>query len=111
MAAGKEVPPCTDAPDLLEQRFGRAACGILPNSQLRMHFKDHVFRNHESIILAFIFLSGTIAICVAQQGSLSPDLKAAALRDAACTSVGDASLSDPPWMLCRSVPVAATLGR
>ena len=27
---GTEVPPCTDAPDLLEQRFGAAACGIFP---------------------------------------------------------------------------------
>ncbi|HSK45482.1 MAG TPA: CapA family protein [Candidatus Binatia bacterium] len=27
---GTEVPRCTDAPDLLEQRFGAAACGIFP---------------------------------------------------------------------------------
>ena len=27
---GTEVPPCSDAPDLLEQRFGAAACGIFP---------------------------------------------------------------------------------
>lgn len=27
---GTEVPPCTDAPDLLEQRIGAAACGIFP---------------------------------------------------------------------------------
>ena len=27
---GTEVSTCTDAPDLLEQRFGAAACGILP---------------------------------------------------------------------------------
>jgi hypothetical protein len=27
---GTEVPHCTDAPDLLEQRFGAAACGIFP---------------------------------------------------------------------------------
>jgi len=27
---GTEVPPCTDAPDLLEQRFGARVCGILP---------------------------------------------------------------------------------
>jgi hypothetical protein len=27
---GTEIPPCTDALDLLEQRFGAAACGIFP---------------------------------------------------------------------------------
>jgi hypothetical protein len=27
---GTEIPPCADAPDLLEQRFGAAACGIFP---------------------------------------------------------------------------------
>jgi len=27
---GTEIPPCLNAPDLLEQRFGAAACGILP---------------------------------------------------------------------------------
>jgi hypothetical protein len=27
---GTEVPPCSDAPDLLEQRFGTSVCGILP---------------------------------------------------------------------------------
>ncbi|MBZ5490724.1 MAG: CapA family protein [Acidobacteriia bacterium] len=27
---GTEIPPCADAPDLLEQRFGTAACGIFP---------------------------------------------------------------------------------
>src|SRR6476661_10432979 len=27
---GTEVSPCSDAPDLLEQRFGAALCGILP---------------------------------------------------------------------------------
>jgi hypothetical protein len=27
---GTEVQPCTDAPDLLEQRFGAATCGIFP---------------------------------------------------------------------------------
>jgi hypothetical protein len=46
----------------------------------------------KSIILFVVaFLSGTVAICVAQQDSLSPDLKAAALKDAACTAAGDAS--------------------
>lgn len=27
---GREVPPCADAPDMLEQRFGARLCGILP---------------------------------------------------------------------------------
>jgi len=48
-----------------------------------------------TIFLAFIFLTGRLAVCVAQQDSLSPDLKAAALKDAACTANGDASPTDP----------------
>jgi hypothetical protein len=27
---GTKIPPCADAPDLLEQRFGAGACGIFP---------------------------------------------------------------------------------
>jgi hypothetical protein len=27
---GTEIPPCLNAPDLLEQRFGAVACGIFP---------------------------------------------------------------------------------
>jgi hypothetical protein len=45
-------------------------------------------------LLVFIFLSGIIAFGVAQQESLSPDLKAAALKDAACTAA-DTGPSDP----------------
>jgi hypothetical protein len=46
----------------------------------------------KSIILFVIaFLSGTVAICVAQQDNLSPDLKAAVMKDAACAAAGDAS--------------------
>lgn len=46
----------------------------------------------KSIILLIVaFLSGTVVLCVAQQDSLSPDLKAAALKDAACTTAGDAN--------------------
>jgi len=46
----------------------------------------------KSIILLMVaFLSGIVALGVAQQDSLSPDLKAAALKDAACTTAGDAS--------------------
>jgi hypothetical protein len=47
------------------------------------------------ILFAVAFLSGTVAIGVAQQDSLSPDLKAAALKDAACASTSDTNPSDP----------------
>jgi hypothetical protein len=47
------------------------------------------------ILFAVAFLSGTVAICVAQQDSLSPDLKAAALKDAACAATSDTNTSDP----------------
>jgi hypothetical protein len=43
------------------------------------------------LLLVFIFPTGLLAVCVAQQDSLSPDLKAVALKDAACTTAGDAS--------------------
>jgi hypothetical protein len=46
-------------------------------------------------LLLFIFLSGMISVGVAQQDNLSPDLKAAALKDAACTAAGDAASNDP----------------
>jgi len=48
-------------------------------------------------IISFVvaFLSGTVAVCVTQQDSLSPDLKAAALKDAACTTAADSSQNDP----------------
>jgi len=39
--------------------------------------------------LSFIFLSGVVAVGVAQEESLPADLKAAALRDAACTQAAD----------------------
>ena len=40
--------------------------------------------------LILIFLSGILVVCFAQQEDLSPDLKAAALKDAACTTPADA---------------------
>jgi len=46
-------------------------------------------------LLVFIFLSGMISIGVAQQYSLSSGLKAAALKDAACTAAGDREPNDP----------------
>jgi hypothetical protein len=45
--------------------------------------------------LVFIFLSGVIAVCGPQQENLPADLKAAALRDAACTQVADTPEKDP----------------
>jgi hypothetical protein len=45
--------------------------------------------------VVFIFLSGMITVGVAQEDSLSPDLKATALKDAACNAAGDANPSDP----------------
>jgi hypothetical protein len=45
--------------------------------------------------LIFIFLSGVVAVGVAQQEGLSADLKAAALRDAACTQAADTPEKDP----------------
>src|SRR6185312_4644001 len=47
------------------------------------------------ILFAVAFLSGTVAIGVAQQDNLSPDLKAAALKDAACAATSDTNTSDP----------------
>lgn len=49
----------------------------------------------KSTILFFIFLTGLPAVSVAQEDSLSPDLKATALKDAACTGAGDANPIDP----------------
>ena len=46
------------------------------------------------IFLVFIFLSGVLAVGGAQQESLSADLKAAALRDAACAKALDTQESD-----------------
>jgi hypothetical protein len=45
--------------------------------------------------LALVLLSGVFAICVAQQEELSPDLKAAVSRDAACPSAADPQEKDP----------------
>ncbi|HWF03810.1 MAG TPA: hypothetical protein VHA06_08995 [Candidatus Angelobacter sp.] len=48
-----------------------------------------------NIVLAFILLSGFIVAGAAQQESLSPELKEAAMRDAACTPSADAKDSEP----------------
>jgi len=42
-------------------------------------------------LFAFIFFSGLMVVGLAQQNSLSPDLKSVALKDAACTTAADAS--------------------
>jgi hypothetical protein len=46
-------------------------------------------------LFAFILISGLMVVGVAQQDSLSPDLKSAALKDSACTAAGDANPIDP----------------
>ncbi|HEY2114044.1 MAG TPA: hypothetical protein VGJ51_03090 [Candidatus Angelobacter sp.] len=45
-------------------------------------------------VLILGLLGGIYVICVAQQESLSPDLKAAALKDAACTTAADVQNSE-----------------
>ena len=45
-------------------------------------------------VLILVLLGGIFGACVAQQESLSPDLKAAALKDAACSTTGDAQSND-----------------
>ena len=62
-------------------------------------------------VLILVLLGGVFALCAAQQESLSPDLKAAALKDAACSAASDASLSD---LTLEALPIrseAETLGR
>ena len=46
-------------------------------------------------LFALIFITGLMPLTFAQQARLSPDLKAAALKDAACTAAGDTALNDP----------------
>jgi hypothetical protein len=46
-------------------------------------------------LFAFIFISGLMVVGVAQQDSLSSDLKTTALKDSACTAAADSSPSDP----------------
>jgi hypothetical protein len=46
-------------------------------------------------LFAFIFIGGLMVAGVALQDSLSPDLRAAALKDAACTAAVDSSPRDP----------------
>jgi hypothetical protein len=48
-----------------------------------------------NIVLAFILLSGFIVAGAAQQEGLSPELKEAAMHDAACTSPVDAKDGEP----------------
>jgi hypothetical protein len=46
-------------------------------------------------ILVFILLSGFVMVCAAQQGSLPPNLREAAVHDAACTKPMDVKESEP----------------
>jgi hypothetical protein len=48
-----------------------------------------------NILFFFILFSRAVILCSAQQESLSPDLKAAALNDAACANPAGAKESDP----------------
>ena len=46
-------------------------------------------------LIFFIFLSGAMMLCSAQQESLPPELKAAVLKDAACAVPTDAKEAEP----------------
>ena len=58
-------------------------------------YKEYLRTMKLTALFAFIFISGLMVVGLAQQDSLSPDLKAAALKDAACTAASDAGPSDP----------------
>jgi len=45
-------------------------------------------------VLILVLLGGLLAACIAQQESLPPDLKAVALKDAACTTAAGAQNGD-----------------
>jgi hypothetical protein len=62
-----------------------------------MHFPREHFQGtmRSNTFIASIFFSGVITVCVAQQEGLSVDLKAAALRDAACLKAADPQEKDP----------------
>jgi hypothetical protein len=62
-----------------------------------MHLSGNIFRiiMKSITLLALVLLGGVPGICAAQQEELSPDLKAAALRDAACAKAGAAQEKDP----------------
>lgn len=48
-----------------------------------------------NIFLFFALLSGAAMLCSAEQNSLPPELKTAALKDAACTAPADAKETEP----------------
>jgi hypothetical protein len=62
-----------------------------------MHLSGNIFCiiMKSITLLALVLLGGLPGICVAQQEELSPNLKAAALRDSACAKAGDAQETDP----------------
>jgi hypothetical protein len=50
--------------------------------------------NKFTTVLILVLLSGIFGVCIAQQESLSPDLKAVALKDAACTTAAEGQSVD-----------------
>ena len=92
---GTEVPPCTDAPDLLEQRFGAARVVSSLNSPIYKDASQGSFFMKSIIFIRFYSSQWNDGDVCAQQDSLASDLKAVALKDAACTTAADASHSDP----------------
>ena len=61
------------------------------------------------ITVFILVLLGGLALCAAQQESLSPDLKAAALKDAACTVAVDAQNADAKGADGQNDPTLETL--
>ncbi len=60
--------------------------------------------NKLNTVLFFFLLSGILIVCAAQEGGLSTDLKASALRDAACAKPGVAQDDEPSLA---TVPIRA----
>src|SRR6266853_388130 len=52
------------------------------------------YMNKFITVLILVLLGGILAVCVAQQEILSPDLKAAALKESACTTASDTQNAD-----------------
>jgi uncharacterized protein YcfL len=56
-------------------------------------------------VLILVLFGGLLALCAAQQESLSPDLKAVALKDAACTTGASAPQPDAKAVDSQNVEV------
>ena len=59
---------------------------------IRAFSREHLNR---FIMVFFLVLTGGVAVCVAQQDTLTTDLKAVVLHDAACTQAADTQQKDP----------------